>query len=189
MLSPRTGSRAGTSLTRVRLILLLRPWLLVLPILGVSLGACDADPKPVRGRVLLQPEAARALGTVNGEMVQIDSAAVPRLVRERATRMRQELEGGTNPIRYYPADNGRYVALVPSRSFEGEDPHVIASFDQIGKLIGAQPAYTSVQVYCPAEGVTDKFSSSQDGADGCRYFHSVQPAAEPGVAADADVSA
>lgn len=164
---------------------MLRTGLLVFPVLGVSLAACDADSKPVRGSVLLQPEAARALGTVSGEMAQIDSAAVPRVVRQRATLIRQELEGAPNPIRYYPAGNGRYVALVPARSFEGEDPHVIAVFDQTGKLVGAQHTYASVRMYCPAEGVTDPHASSRDAADGCRYFHRVQPATEPGAAADA----
>ena len=73
------------------------------------------------------------------------------------------------------------MALIPSRSFEGEDPHVVAAIGAGGKPIRTVliPSYGAIDVYCPAAGAVDPGSLARDSADGCRYIrlpHATPPA-------------
>jgi hypothetical protein len=150
--------------------------------------SCEfAEPGRV-GRLVLRDSAAYQLGLPGRELLQVDSLRVPTEARAQATRLRGELQGDTAAeVRYYAGGDGQFAALIPSWSFEGEDPHVVAVIDARGALTRALlPTYVAVEVYCPASGHTQPEASSRDSSDGCRYFHPVAPEAAPEPALGAD---
>lgn len=135
----------------------------------------DDDPA---GRLVLRDSAARRIGLQKRVLRQVDSLRVPPAVRIQANQLRGDLNGdATHAVRYYAESDAWFVALVPSFSFEGEDPHVVVAFRRDGSRLArlALGSYEAVEVYCPAEGPTHPNASSRDSTDGCRYFHWVGP--------------
>ncbi|MBB4634116.1 hypothetical protein [Longimicrobium terrae] len=144
------------------------------------LGACRGEPT---GRLVLRADAAATLGLRATAFAGVDSSSVPRAARDQAARVRDALGGGRRAVRFYASDDGEIATLIPARSFEGEDPHVVAGL----RTGAADPAktilytYDAVESYCPAEGALGAHSVARDSADGCRYFSPVPipPAAAP----------
>lgn len=137
------------------------------------------------GRLVLREAAARELGLVERELVQADSTDVPVPVRAHAGRLRSDLSGGDTAVWYYVAHGGQYAALIPSYSFEGEEPRAVAAFGPDGRPLGGVvlPAYVAVERYCPSTGDRFPGSSARDSTDGCRYFFPPVEEPAPGRAA------
>jgi hypothetical protein len=141
-----------------------------------SRRACRFAAEGPAGRLRLTDSGARELGLRERMLVQIDSQRVPPMTRTRTNRLRGELGGDTSAVRYYAGRDGRLLAaLVPSRSFESQDPHVVVVFGHDGSPAAGLSTYAAVEVYCPASGPTDPQYSARDSVDGCRYFHPLQP--------------
>lgn len=128
------------------------------------------------GRLLLRDSAARRLGLGTRELREVDSLRVPLAVRRQADELRGAWGGDSaSVVRYYAGAGGQLAVLVPTRSFEGEDPHAVVAFGPDGSALArlALSSYEAVEVYCPASGPTHPGASSRDSTDGCRYFHPV----------------
>lgn len=137
------------------------------------LASCREDDG--KGRLVLRAEAAGRLGLRETVFAEIDSSRVPASAREKPARMRDQLGGGRRAVRFYSSPGGEIAILVPTRSVEGEDPHVV-----MGMRAGAdRPAttilhsYEAVQSYCPAEGAMGEDALAVDSTDGCRYVRPV----------------
>ena len=124
----------------------------------LAVMACGRGSGAPDGRLTLRAAAARELGLAERALLEVDSAIVPSSARKQANALRTELEGASAPVRYYSRPGGAsFVALIPSRSFEGTDPHVVAAFawNQEPKPKLLLRSYEAVEVYCPAAGRTD----------------------------------
>jgi len=130
------------------------------------------------GRLVLRVSAARQLGLSGRTFVQVDSLRVPSAVRKQANELRGVLGGDTTAeVRYYVESSGQLAVLIPSRSFEGEDPHVVGGFGIDGTPLARVmlPSFGAAEVYCPASGQTHPQASSRDSTDWCRYFRPIIP--------------
>jgi hypothetical protein len=147
----------------------------------VETGATEArsgTPEGVpNGRLLLRDFAARQLGLRTLEMREVDSLRVPLAVRSQANSLRDSAGGDSASVVRYYAGAGEQLAeiaaLVPSRSFEGEDPHIVAGFRPDGSPLSttAHHTFVAVEVYCPVSSRAPPGGSARDSTDGCRYFH------------------
>ena len=145
-----------------------------------SRQACRFAADAPAGRLRLTDAAARQFGLRERTLAEVDSLRVPPAVRTRVSLLRGELGGDTfEVVRYYAGQDGRLAALIPSSSFEGEDPHVVSVFGRDGSSRLGLPSYVAVEVYCPASGRMGAHSSARDSADGCRYFHTARPSRPP----------
>ncbi len=136
----------------------------------ILLAACGRPPP--EGELRLRAEAAEKLGVSAPVLPEIHSSAVPRPTRTLAEQMRGLMGGGERAVRYFSADSRTIAVLIPTRSFEGEDPHVVVASHGEGEA-AAYPALRTneaVDRYCPAEGVLGPQAAARDSADGCRYF-------------------
>ena len=140
--------------------------------------ACRTGNDGSTGRLVLRDFAARQLGLQQRVLRQVDSLGVPPAVRIQANRLRHDVSGdSTHAVRYYAESDAWFVALVPSFSFESQDPHVIVVFRPDGSPLTslALATYAAVEVYCPAEGPLHPEAGQRDSTDGCRYFYGVEP--------------
>ena len=136
--------------------------------------ACRTGNDGPTGRLVLRDHAARQLGLQQRVLRQVDSLRVPPAVRIQANRLRGDVDGdSTYAVRYYAESDTRFVALVPSFSFESQDPHVVVVFRPDGSPLTslALPSYVAVEMFCPAEGPLQPDAGQRDSTDGCRYFH------------------
>ena len=118
-----------------------------------------------------------------GAYREVDSLRVPTIVRWKAAKLRDEVHGPpSEPVRFYAATDIVTVALVPSRSFEGEDPHAVVSLDSVGGVREMRFSQEVLELYCPAGGEIRRHAWSTDGADGCRHFHIPLPEIPPSSA-------
>lgn len=151
--------------------------------------SCQLTEAGVADRLVLRDSAAYLLGLQGRILRQVDSLRVPLAARAEANRLRIESGGHvTAAVRWYAGPRDQFAVLVPSRSFEGEDPHVIAAFGHDGAPLTQTvlPSYGAVEVYCPASGRTHADALSHDSTDGCRYFRMVAPRRVPKPVAAGD---
>jgi hypothetical protein len=139
---------------------------------ALAVVACGCGPGTPDGRLVLRDAAARELGLTERTLIEVDSSTVPAPARERANSLRAELDGAPVPVRYYSTPASEFVALIPSYSFEDNDPHVVSAFASDGEpnLRLTLRTYQAVEMYCPAPKRTNTAGWWRDSTDGCRYF-------------------
>lgn len=147
---------------------------------ALTLAACDETPHPPPvdeviepPRLVLRDSSAAQLGVGATTLPEVPLARVPAPARQAAATLRDELRGAADSVRFFSADGATFVALIPTHPFEGEDPHVLATFDAAGgrPTRVVLPTFMHVELYCPAgRGAPDAASSARDSANGCRYF-------------------
>ena len=158
----------------------MRPHLPTALLISLVLAACDRPPNPPPvdeviepPRLVLRDMAASQLAVAASTLPEVPLARVPMPTRQAAATLRDELRGAADSVRFFSADGATFVALIPTLPFEGEDPHVLASFDAAGgrPTRVVLPTFPHVELYCPAgRGAPDASSSARDSANGCRYF-------------------
>jgi hypothetical protein len=146
-------------------------WLAIL--LTILSAAGSGEYRDASRHLVLNAGGADELGVESGDFPEIDSLRVPMRGRTWVSQLREEVGGASSePVRFYAAGKGQSIALIPSRSFEGEDPHVLTAIGPNGEPVRRVVIHSfgAIDVYCPGRGRTDSVSSSRDSMDGCRYF-------------------